>query len=56
MAITHEPAKSPQKKRGQIKKKIMSKIFKAAVKVACNAGRALARKEENGAQSKQKMT
>ena len=48
MAITHEPARSPQKKRGmlpprrgQIKKSIISKFFK----VVANVVRALARKE-----------
>ncbi|KAJ6993452.1 hypothetical protein NC653_016552 [Populus alba x Populus x berolinensis] len=56
MAITHEPARSPQKKRGmlpprrgQIKKSIISKFFK----VVANVVRALARKEGGGAQAKQ---
>jgi len=56
MAITHEPAKSPQKKRGmlppkrgQIKKSIISKFFKVVANVASNAVRALARKEGSGA-------
>lgn len=60
MAITHESAKSPQKKRGmlppkrgQIKKSIISKFFKVVANVASNAVRALARKEGSGAQAKQ---
>ncbi|KAJ6864863.1 hypothetical protein NC651_035436 [Populus alba x Populus x berolinensis] len=38
-------------KRCIIQKKILSKFFKMMAKVASDVGRALARKEENGAQA-----